>query len=119
MSTAYRHCRAGGVALFVPDFVQETFAPQTRHGGHDGDDGRGLRYLEWTFDPDSTDTWYLTDFAIVLRDRLGDTRVVHDSHIEGIFPRAEWILLLYAAGFEPSTLTDNWGRVVFVAKRPH
>ncbi len=116
--TAYRHCRAGGVALLVPDCVRETFVAETRHGGHDGEDGRSLRYLEWTFDPDPTDTTYRTDFAIVLRDHRGDTRVVHDSHIEGIFPRAEWMRLLREAGFEPRTWTDRWGREIFVASRP-
>jgi SAM-dependent methyltransferase len=118
MRNAYRHCRAGGVALFVPDCVQESFVAETRHGGHDGNDGRSLRYLEWTFDPDPSDTTYRTDFAIVLRDQRGDARVVHDSHIEGIFPRAEWMRLLREAGFEPSTLIDDWNREILVAKRP-
>jgi ubiquinone/menaquinone biosynthesis C-methylase UbiE len=117
IGTAYRHCRAGGVVLFVPDCVRETFVAETKHGGHDGDDGRSLRYLMWSVDPDPTDTTYRTDFAIMLRDNRGDTRVVHDSHIEGVFPRAEWMRLLREAGFEPSTLTDEWGRVVFVARR--
>ena len=117
MRTAYRHCREGGVALFVPDCVRETFVEETKHGGHDGDDGRSLRYLMWSFDPDSTDTTYRTDFAIILRDNRGDTRVVHDSHIEGLFPRAEWMRLLRETGFEPRTLADEWGRVMFVAKR--
>jgi SAM-dependent methyltransferase len=116
--TAYRHCRAGGAALFVPDCLQETFVAETRHGGHDGDDGRGLRYLMWSVDPDPTDTTYRTDFAIVLREPSGEARVVHDSHIEGIFPRAEWMRLLRDAGFEPRTLTDQWNREVFVARRP-
>jgi SAM-dependent methyltransferase len=115
--TARRHCRAGGVALIVPDCVRETFVAETRHGGHDGD-GRSLRYLMWTVDPDLTDTTYRTDFAIMLRDHRGDTRVVHDSHIEGVFPRAEWMRLLREAGFAASTLTDEWGREIFVAKRP-
>jgi SAM-dependent methyltransferase len=116
--TAYRHCRAGGVALFVPDCVRETFVEETRHGGHDGADGRSLRYLEWTFDPDPTDTTYRTDFAIVLRDRRGDARVVHDCHVEGLFPRAEWMRILSEAGFEASITIDQWGRELFVAKRP-
>jgi SAM-dependent methyltransferase len=115
--TAYRHCRASGVALFVPDCVRETFVAETKHGGHDGD-GRSLRYLMWVVDPDPTDTTYRTDFAIMLRDRSGDTRLVHDSHIEGVFPRAEWMRMLREAGFEPRTLTDEWGREIFVAKRP-
>ena len=117
--TAYRHCRAGGVALVVPDCVRETFVAETRHGGHDGNDGRSLRYLMWTVDPDPTDTTYRTDFAILLRDRNGETRSVHDSHIEGIFPRTEWMRLLREAGFESSIVNDQWGREIFVAKRPY
>ncbi|MFZ2063456.1 MAG: class I SAM-dependent methyltransferase [Candidatus Binatus sp.] len=117
VSNAYRHCRAGGVALFVPDRVRETFVAETKHGGHDGDDGRGLRYLMWTVDPDPTDTTYRTDFAIMLRDRNGDTGMTHDYHIEGLFPRAEWMRLLREAGFEARELMDEWGREIFVAKR--
>jgi SAM-dependent methyltransferase len=116
--TAYRHCRAGGVALFVPDCVRETFVEETRHGGHDGADGRSLRYLEWTVDPDPTDTTYRTDFAIVLRDRHGDARIVHDCHIEGLFPRVEWMRLLRETGFAPSIEIDQWGRELFISKRP-
>ncbi len=91
---------------------------QTRHGGHDGDDGRSLRYLEWTVDPDPTDTTYRTDFAIVLRDSRGNTRMVEDCHLEGLFTRAVWIRLLRVAGFEPSISIDEWGRDLFIAKRP-
>ncbi len=117
IGTAYRHCRRGGVALFVPDCVRESFVAETMHGGRDGD-GRSLRYLQWTVDPDPSDTTYRTDFAILLRDRRGDARIVHDSHIEGIFARAEWLRWLRETGFEPSTLRDEWGRDVFLAKRP-
>ena len=31
MRTARAHCRAGGVALFAPDHVLETFVPRTSH----------------------------------------------------------------------------------------
>jgi hypothetical protein len=44
---------------------------------------------------------------------------MHDSHVEGIFPRAEWMRLLREVGFEPNILNDEWGRDVFVARRPH
>ncbi|HXG65757.1 MAG TPA: class I SAM-dependent methyltransferase, partial [Blastocatellia bacterium] len=50
METAFAHCKPGGVALFVPDYVRETFRPVTDCGGHDGK-GRSLRYLEWSYDP--------------------------------------------------------------------
>jgi SAM-dependent methyltransferase len=117
ISNAYGRCRPGGVALFVPDCVRETFAAETRHGGHDGE-GRSLRYLMWTTDPDPTDTTYRTDFAIMLRDQSGETRVIHDWHIEGLFPRANWMRLLTEAGFHPTAKTDKWNREIFIAKRP-
>jgi SAM-dependent methyltransferase len=65
--TAAEHLRPGGVALFVPDFVRERFEPRTQHGGHDGE-GRALRYLEWDWDPDPSDTTYVSDFAYLLRE---------------------------------------------------
>ena len=118
MRNAYRHCRGSGVVLFVPDCVRETFAGETEHGGHDGIDGRSLRYLEWTVDPDPEDTTFRTDYVIAMRERGGDVRVVHDYHIEGLFARADWMRLLREVGFEPSTIGDAWGRGLFVAKRP-
>jgi SAM-dependent methyltransferase len=51
LRTVARHCRAGGIVVVVPDCVRENFAPGTEMGGEDGPDGRGLRYLEWTWDP--------------------------------------------------------------------
>ncbi|HET6659215.1 MAG TPA: class I SAM-dependent methyltransferase, partial [Rubrobacter sp.] len=53
--TAHEHCKPGGVAVFVPDWVAETFQPGTTHEGVDRGD-RGVRYLEWTWDADPNDT---------------------------------------------------------------
>ena len=114
--TASYHCRVGGVALFVPDFVRETFVEETDHGGHDGD-GRSLRYLEWAFDPDPNDTTYLVDYAILMRQGDGEVRVVHDRHACGIFSRADWLRLLRETGFETRVLHDEWGRDLFLAKK--
>ena len=55
LETAWTHATAGGVGLFCPDHVRETFRPGTDHGGHDATDGRGLRFVEWTWDPDPED----------------------------------------------------------------
>src|SRR5712691_8912673 len=74
MQTAYEHCNHGGVALFVADFVRETFLAGTDHGGTDSPPRR-LRFLQWVFDPDPTDTTYLVDFAILLRNQEGEARV--------------------------------------------
>lgn len=120
IETAYAHCRPGGAALFAPDCVAETFRPSTRHGGHDAPDGRGLRYLEWTWDPDPGDHQYVVDFAYLLRDAQGHVRAEADRHIFGLFSRQDWLRLLTAAGFIPQICTsshpdfDEGGGEVFV-----
>lgn len=100
METAFVHCRPAGAALFAPDYVRENFRSSTQHGGHDGE-GRCLRYLEWTWDPDPTDTTYTVDFAYLLRESNGSVRVEQDRHILGLFARAEWLRLLAEVGFQP------------------
>jgi SAM-dependent methyltransferase len=121
MTTAFEHCEPGGIALFVPDDLRETFAPSTRHGGHDGagDDRRALRYVEWSWDPDPSDTWFMSDFAYLLRDG-DDVSVVQDRHVCGLFPRATWLALLADVGFEASSIPAEYedGGEVFVARRP-
>ena len=52
---------------------------------------RGLRFVEWVWDPDSGDTHYLVDYAFLLRDRDGSARVEHDRHVEGLFSRQRWL----------------------------
>ena len=69
-ATAFEHCRAGGVALFVPDHVTETFETAVDHGGHDGPD-RALRYLEWTWDPDPNDSTIRMDLTYVFHEPDG------------------------------------------------
>lgn len=98
METAFVHCRPGGVALFVPDFVRERFEPRTSHGGNDGPT-RALRYLEWDWDPDPEDDTYLVEFAVLLREEDGTVRVEHDRHECGVFARETWLRLLREVGF--------------------
>jgi len=103
METAFVHCAPGGAALFCPDHVRENFQPATDHGGHDAG-SRGLRYLEWTWDPDPADTTYQVDYAYLLREANGSTRVEHDRHIEGLFARGDWLRLLSEVGFNPKVV---------------
>jgi ubiquinone/menaquinone biosynthesis C-methylase UbiE len=98
METAFLHCRPGGVAVFAPDCVRETFEESTDHGGHDGD-GRALRYLEWTYDSNPDDTIYEVAYAYLLREGNSPPRVVMDLHIEGLFSRETWTGLLEETGF--------------------
>jgi SAM-dependent methyltransferase len=119
MQTAFEHVRPGGVALFVPDFVRETFVENTDHGGNDTDRG-SVRFLQWTTDPDRRDTNYLVDFAILIRDLQGQTRLVHDRHVYGLFPRATWRRLLREVGFDLKSIKvalDDFGRDLFMGRR--
>ena len=117
MRTAYEHCRPGGVALFVPDFLRETFEEGTDQGGGDSERG-SVRFLQWIVDPDPTDTTYVVDFAILLRGPSGDARVAHDRHLLGLFPRARWMSLLREVGFKPGVVRDSEVRDAFLARRP-
>lgn len=123
MTTAFVHCRPGGVALFVPDDVRETFVESTDHGGADGT-GRALRYLTWAWDPDPTDTTYYVDYAYLLHEDGQPLRCVQDRHIEGLFSRADWLTLLEEVGFTatavPRELSDigPYFAEMFVAVRP-
>ena len=119
METAFDHLRPGGVALFAPDFVRETFVEYTDHGGNDTDSG-SVRFVQWTSDPDSSDTTYLVDFGILIRDQQGEMRVVHERHIYGLFARSRWLRLLRDVGFELNTVNvvlDDFERDVFVGRR--
>ena len=117
MRTAFEHCRPGGVALFVPDFVRETFEEGVDHGGGDSDRG-SVRFLQWIVDPDPADTTYEVDFAILLRSRTGRVRLEHDRHLQGLFPRARWMRLLREVGFKPRIVKDREVRDAFLAYRP-
>ena len=120
IETAFIHCRPGGVALFVPDHVRETFKPQVEHGGSDGG-GRGLRYLEWTWDPDPDDDTYTADYAYLLREETGEVTAEHDRHICGLFSRDRWVALLEQAGFsvriEVADLGEERPYELFVARK--
>jgi SAM-dependent methyltransferase len=116
-ATAHRHCRPGGAVVILPDCVTETFAAETEHGGEDAPDGRGLRYLEWTWDPDPKDTTFVTAWSFLLRSANGRVSVDMDEHLFGIFPRAAWLAWLGAEGFDPTSRIDPWNRDVFVARR--
>lgn len=123
IETAFVHCRPGGVAIFAPDHVRETFSPGTDHGGNDGD-GRALRYLEWSTDPDPTDTTYQVDYVYLLHEDGQPPRVEFDRHTEAMFPRADWLRWLSEAGFEATVRPLEHSEVepgsteIFIAVRP-
>jgi SAM-dependent methyltransferase len=123
LATAFVHCKPGGVALFAPDHIRENFRPSTDHGGADSTT-HGLRYLEWTWDPDPEDTTYVVEYAYLLRTPDNVTRVEHDRHIEGLFARADWLRWLSDAGFQAHAVPFDHSELepgsyeVFVGVRP-
>ena len=101
--TARVHCRPGGVVLLAPDCVRETFRPATEHGGHDSPT-RGLRYLEWSWDPDPLDQSYISEMVYVMRDAKGPVQVEHEQHVLGLFNRSDWLEAMSVAGFEANCM---------------
>ena len=123
LATAFEHLRPGGAAIFAPDHIRETFKPTTDCGGYDGVE-RALRYVEWLWDPDPTDTTYVQDFAYLLRGQNGDVRVEHDRHVLGLFGRETWLKLLHDTGFEANATRFDHSEIapgsheVLVATKP-
>lgn len=125
MRTAFDHLRPGGAAVFAPDCVQDTFHELTEHEANDAPP-RGIRGLCWMYDPDPSDTSYVCDYAFLLRDGA-DVKLVHDRHVEGLFPDATWARLMQEVGFEverstrpieDQELADAYVNHVFVGRRP-
>jgi len=104
--TAYVHLRKHGCVLVVPDFFKETFKTTTEHHGHDLGQ-KGIRYLEWRFDPNPRDTTCACHFVYLMRYPRGKMKIEYDRHIMGIFPRATWTKLLRKAGFKVKIIPVN------------
>lgn len=123
ITTAFVHCRPGGVALFVPDWTAERFRPSTSYGGHDAGD-KGLRYLEWTIDPDATDSQYSLYMSYLVRQGSHMRQAGLDEHKCGLFRERDWMSLIRQAGFRPLKLPydhSSWERhahVMFMGIKP-
>jgi SAM-dependent methyltransferase len=122
IATAYRHCRPGGVALFVPDVLKESFEPSTDCGGSDGPDGAGVRYLQWTYASGPAAGVGTTHYAFVVREADGTVRSLHETHSFGMFSRTAWLHLLAQQGFDPEAIAertdeDRAARTLFLCRR--
>lgn len=108
LRTAWEHTKPGGAVFIAPDCVRETFCEDVKYGGHDGD-GRSLRYIEWSWDPDPDDTTYRADYVYMMREPPDPPRIETDSHVLGLFSEATWLELLRETGFEPEVrLSPEW-----------
>lgn len=115
--TAYVHCRSGGMAVFVPDCVRETFSAEITEGGGEGQ-GRAVRFVSWDEDIDGEANTYITDYVFLLRVKGQPLSIVHEQHVQGLFTRAEWLTLLESVGFRARIVIDPYEREVFVASKP-
>lgn len=117
------HLVPGGVAVLAPDHVADSFRPGTDWGGSDAPDGRSARYLEWTHDPDPSDTWAQADYAFILREADGTVTYEGETHRFGLFEVSTWLDVIAGSGLEgvavaEQTEDDRPPRTLFVAQRP-
>ena len=123
LATAFVHLKPGGVALFAPDHIRETFKPYTDHGGYDVG-SRSLRYLEWVWDPDPSDSIVECLMIYVLRQGEDEVQTIEDRHVCGLFSHADWLRLLAEVGFEARsqrielTEIEPYSGYVFIGVRP-
>ncbi|MES2643808.1 MAG: class I SAM-dependent methyltransferase [Myxococcota bacterium] len=116
LRTARAHLEPGGICYVLPDSVRETHEAATEADGHDGDDGRALRYLMWTHAPAPGESTYVVDFVLVCT-RGESVDVVHDRHVEGLFSIAEWRAAFTEAGFASVTeVKDRFRDVTFLGR---
>jgi SAM-dependent methyltransferase len=106
IETAFAHCRPGGLAVFVPDHIADTFREAAAGGGGSDATGRQASFREWTWDPDLADDWVQAEYEFVLRDADATVRVVREIHRLGAFSQRTWLRLLTDAGFGTITSED-------------
>ena len=101
IETAAAHLEPGGMALFVPDDIAETYRATHSSGGNDGEDA-SVRYLQWCHAPRGTTV--RTTFVYVIVEGDGPPRIEFEDHVTGLFPRATWLGLIESAGLEAFAL---------------
>jgi SAM-dependent methyltransferase len=123
VKTAATHCRQGGIAVFVPDYVKDTFAELTGAGGGGVDGaGRTAAFTEHTWDQNPDDDEVQADYEFTLTDADGTAEVIRESHKLSAYPRDLWRALITDAGLdlepEPASLPGRKPANIFTARRP-
>ncbi len=102
VQTVAAHCQSDGIAIFVPDYVKDTFRELTGGGGGGvAADGRTASFTERTWDPDPDDDWVQADYQFLLQTADGSIETVSESHRLSAFSRRLWHRLLAEADLEP------------------
>jgi hypothetical protein len=108
LKNAYKHCKSGGIVVIAPDCTRETFKECTDYEGHDAlpPDNRSVRYIQWTYDADASDTVFNYDFILALRKGEELTTAI-DRQLCGVFPRQTWLDLMNEEGFDAEAVKDT------------
>jgi hypothetical protein len=64
-------------------------------------DSKGLRYLEWQYDPDPTDSSYISAMVYMIRDGSYPMIIESDQHVSGLFTQETWLRLFQIANLNP------------------
>ncbi len=103
LATARAHLDPGGVFITAPDWYRETFPGASGSCKARSKDGLELTVIEYTHDPDPTDTTIETIFVYIIKER-GRLQVEEDRHTTGLFSRHTWLRLMMGSGFEVKDL---------------
>ena len=109
VATAFAHLREGGVALFAPDYVRDSFRPHVESGGS-RKGGREVRWLGWDVAGEAT-------LAYVMKGPGSRLRAAVDRFKFGLFSRATWMRVLRDEGFRPKRVRAVDGRDAFIGLR--
>lgn len=99
IKTAHQHIKQQGMLLIMPDEYEDTFSPQTDCGGSD-QGKRGIRYMEWSYDPIPGDQLITVQYAYIFRDEDGTIHHGSDHAQNGLFSMEVWRRVLEGIGFE-------------------
>ncbi len=95
LATVTAHLRPGGAALILPDTVTEDWQPGTEAVAN-AVGTREASMLEWQHS--TSGTHFCVDFAILLKDGNQPVQAVHETHLQGLFPRETWWRILGEVG---------------------
>jgi SAM-dependent methyltransferase len=97
-ANAAAHLRPGGVFITTPDDYRDSFHEPSVECRTNSLGPTQLTYVEYTYDPDPTDTTVQTIYTYFILER-GRLRIELDRHITNLFPKSTWARLIEEAGF--------------------
>jgi hypothetical protein len=101
--SAYRHLKAGGVMITVPDVCKDNFLQNRTVVSAAKSTSKPANvdviFIENSYDPDPDDNTYEVNFVFIIREG-GELKIEHDVHTCGLFKLDKWRELLKDCGFQ-------------------